>query len=86
MLEPELERPLLERAARDGAATRPLDQTAYTQPALFALAVRARRAVAGLGCGAGAVIGHSLGEYAAACVAGVDDLEDGLRLVAARGG
>ncbi len=62
-----------------------LDQTAYTQPALFAL----EYALAGLwqswGVTPDAVMGHSFGEYAAACIAGVFGPEDGLKLIATRG-
>ncbi|MCW5211359.1 SDR family NAD(P)-dependent oxidoreductase [Desulfobulbus sp. TB] len=63
-----------------------LSQTKYTQPALFAI----EYALAGLWQSWGiepiAVIGHSVGEYAAACIAGVFSLEDGLKLIAERGG
>ena len=58
---------------------------ATRSPLLFAARVGAGRAVAELGRCAGALLGHSLGEYVAACRAGVFSLEDGLRLVVARG-
>ncbi|WDZ82467.1 type I polyketide synthase [Micromonospora cathayae] len=70
---------------RDPDAGEKLTETRYTQPALFvieyALATLWQRA----GVKPAAMIGHSIGEYAAATVAGVLTLPDALRVVAARG-
>lgn len=62
-----------------------LHETAWTQPALFSLEVATARLWQSFGISPAAVIGHSLGEFAAACVAGVFTLGDGLKLVAERG-
>lgn len=85
-------------AAADGLLPRPLrealwpapgdealiDDTAYTQPALFAVEVALARWWMACGVNPVAVLGHSVGEYAAACVAGVFDVRDGMRLIAER--
>ncbi len=62
-----------------------IDETRYTQPALFAIELGLARLWSHWGLRPDALIGHSVGEYAAACFAGVFDVADGLRLVAARG-
>ncbi|WP_018417072.1 type I polyketide synthase [Teredinibacter turnerae] len=62
-----------------------INETQYTQPALFALEMALARLWENWGIVPGAVIGHSVGEYAAACFSGVFSLADGLKLIAARG-
>jgi acyl transferase domain-containing protein len=85
LLDPLLSAPLLSIMHADaGSATR-LDDTGFTQPSLFALQYSLAQLWRSWGVEPAAVIGHSVGEYAAACIAGLFSLEDGLRLIAARG-
>lgn len=62
-----------------------LDQTAYTQPALFAIEYGLSQLWQSWGIKPDVVMGHSLGEYVAATIAGIWSLEVGLKLVTARG-
>ena len=71
-------------ADRAGAAER-LARTEFTQPALFVAEYALAQLWLARGLRPDAMLGHSIGEYAAACVAGVFTLDDALDLVAARG-
>ena len=92
ILRPYLDQPLLEvlyplnpsEFRTPNSALNPLDQTAYTQPALFALEYALYELWTSWGIEPAVVMGHSVGEYVAACVAGVFSLEDGLTLIAER--
>ncbi len=85
ILRPYLQQPLLSVLFPTSDVASPLNETAYTQPALFALEYSLAELWKSWGIVPDAVMGHSVGEYVAACVAGVFSLEDGLKLIAERG-
>ena len=72
-------------AERAEEAEARLTQTSVTQPALFVVEYALAKLWAEWGVEPQAMIGHSVGEYVAACLAGVFTLDDALALVAARG-
>ncbi|WP_082022569.1 type I polyketide synthase [Mycolicibacterium setense] len=68
-----------------GKAGETLRHTSFAQPAIFAVEMGLARLWQSWGIEPDVVLGHSVGQYAAACVAGVFSLEDGARLMAERG-
>ncbi len=68
-----------------GEAGKRLRHTSFAQPALFAVEMGLARLWQSWAIEPDVVLGHSVGQYAAACVAGVFGLEDGARLMAERG-
>ncbi|WP_404370957.1 beta-ketoacyl synthase N-terminal-like domain-containing protein [Corallococcus coralloides] len=66
-------------------ATEQLKQTSLTQPALFVIEYALAKQWASWGVTPQAMVGHSIGEYVAACLSGVFSLDDALALVATRG-
>ncbi|WP_167107646.1 type I polyketide synthase [Mycobacterium sp. DL592] len=85
-VDPILPQPLLEVLyATDRSAAETLRHTSFAQPAIFAVEMALARLWQSWGIQPDVVLGHSVGQYAAACVAGVFSLEDGARLIAERG-
>ncbi|PSK92342.1 amino acid adenylation domain-containing protein [Murinocardiopsis flavida] len=84
LLRPHLDRPLPAVLFPAEGEASPIDDTAYAQPALFAVEYALAELWRSWGVEPGAVVGHSVGEYVAACVAGVFSLDDALTLLAAR--
>lgn len=81
--QPYLQKPLLSVLYPDTDDS-PLDNTAYTQPAIFALEYALYELWKSWAIQPDIVMGHSLGEYAAACAAGIMTWEEGLKIVAQR--
>jgi len=68
----------------NSATTTRLNRTRFVQPAMFTIEYALAKLWASLGVTPNAIVGHSMGEYVAACLSGVFSLEDALRLVATR--
>ena len=85
ILRPHLEAPLLSVLYPSDSELGLINEMAYSQPVLFAVEYAVAELWRSWGVEPAAVLGHSLGEYAAACFAGAMSLEDGLALIAARG-
>ncbi|MEV6521295.1 SDR family NAD(P)-dependent oxidoreductase [Longispora sp. NPDC051575] len=81
----DLGRELRDLLLSEGADAARLNETELTQPALFVVEYSLARLWASWGVTPAGMIGHSIGEYVAATLAGVFHLADALRLVAARG-
>lgn len=84
ILDPILSRSLLEIIFASDKDDSTIHQTQYTQPVLFAFEYALAQIWRSWGIEPHAVFGHSVGEYVAACIAGVFSLEDGLQLIAER--
>jgi myxalamid-type polyketide synthase MxaB len=80
----ELEQSLLDVLFERGDTRGLLDETAYTQPALFSLEYSLAQLWRSWGVEPCILLGHSVGEYVAACIADVFDLPQALRMIAAR--
>ncbi len=76
------DKPLLSVLWGDNKAL--INETKYTQPALFSFEYALFKLMASLGIKPQAVLGHSVGEYVAATVTGVMSLEDGLKIISTR--
>ena len=87
LLRPHLPLPLLDVIFADEASDQAslINQTVYTQVSLFTIEYALAKLWQSWGIEPFAVMGHSVGEYVAACIAGVFSLEDELKLIAERG-
>ncbi|MEM6447249.1 MAG: SDR family NAD(P)-dependent oxidoreductase, partial [Cyanobacteria bacterium P01_D01_bin.123] len=85
ILDEYLEQPLLAVLYPSEGESEAIHETAYAQPVLFALEYSLAQLWMSWGIQPDVVLGHSVGEYVAACVAGVFSLETGLQFIAKRG-
>jgi acyl transferase domain-containing protein/SAM-dependent methyltransferase len=85
LLADHLDEPLIPTLFPPDGRTSRLGETAYAQPALFAVQYALAELWTSWGVEPSVLLGHSVGEYVAACRAGVFSLADGMKLVAAQG-
>lgn len=85
ILDSRLAQPLLQVLYPPEGIESPIDDTAFTQPVIFAIEYALATLWGSWGLTPDIVLGHSVGDYAAACIAGVFTLEEGLHLIAERG-
>jgi acyl transferase domain-containing protein/surfactin synthase thioesterase subunit/acyl carrier protein len=85
LAQPYLEQSLLDVIFNGAGDEALVNRTDYTQPALLAVEYALTELLKAFGIVPAAVIGHSLGEFTAACVADVIELKDAMRLITARG-
>ena len=76
---------LIDVIFNDASASPAINQTHWTQPAIFALQMGLSQLLESWGLKPNVVLGHSVGQYAAACVAGIMTWDEGLQLIAERG-
>ena len=81
----DLRKVLYPRPGEESSVEEKLEETWLTQPALFATEYAVSKLWISCGIKPAALLGHSVGEYVAACLAGIFSLEDSLRLIALRG-
>lgn len=81
----DLRQVLFPRPGEENRADQLVGQTSLTQPSLFVVEYALARLLMERGVRPEAMVGHSIGEYVAACLAGVFSRDDALRLVVARG-
>ena len=84
ILRGDLPQPLLSVLYPAAKESSRLDETTFTQPALFAVEYALAELWRSWGIEPAAAMGHSVGEYVAACIAEVFSLEDGLKLISSR--
>ncbi|MBS1783115.1 MAG: amino acid adenylation domain-containing protein [Bacteroidetes bacterium] len=88
ILRPYLDEDLLEvlfPTTENEANQNRINETRYSQPALFVISYSLAKLWMSWGIQPSALIGHSIGEFVAACLAGIFSLEDALKLIATRG-
>ncbi len=85
LLEQNLQSIIYPEPGQEEVAQGLLNQTAYTQPALFAVSYSLAKLWQSWGVMPASAMGHSAGEFVAACIAEVFSLQDGLKLMVARG-